>query len=73
MLFIKVVHRISYLTKQSQLINFVFNIALKVVLPNSKICVGEKLVLSNSIFSMLTKLFRSVQRSLLYKGQWRKK
>ena len=50
-----------------------FTIALKVLLPNSKICVSEKSVLSNSVWSMLTKLFRSVQRSLLHKGQWRKK
>ena len=56
-----------------KLIIFVFTIALKVVLPNSKICVSEKSVLSDSVWSMLTKLFRSVRRSLLYKGQWRKK
>ena len=56
-----------------KLIIFVFTIALKVVLPNSRICVSEKSVLSNSVWSMLTKLFRSVRRSLLYKGQWRKK
>ena len=56
-----------------KLIIFVFTVALKVVLPNSKICVSEKSVLSNSVWSMLTKLFRSVRRSLLCKGQWRKK
>ena len=56
-----------------KLIIFAFTIALKVALPNSKICVSEKLVLSNSVWSMLTKLFRSVRSSLLYKGQWRKK
>ena len=56
-----------------KLIIFVFSFALKVLLRNSKICVSEKSVLSNSVWSMLTKLFRSVQRSLLYKGQWRKK
>ena len=56
-----------------KLIIFVFSFALKVVLPNSKICVSEKSVLSSSVWSMLTKLFRSVRRSLLYKGQWRKK
>ena len=56
-----------------RLIIFVFTTALKVVLPNNKICVSEKSVLSNSVWSMLTKLFRSVGRSLLYKGQWRKK
>ena len=56
-----------------KLIIFVFSFALKVVLPNSKICVSEKSVLSSSVWSMLTKLFRSVRRSLLCKGQWRKK
>ena len=56
-----------------KLIIFVFSFALKVLLRNSKICVSEKSILSNSVWSMLTKLFRSVQRSLLYKGQWRKK
>ena len=56
-----------------KLIVFVFSIALKFVLPNSKICVSEKSVLSKSVWSMLTKLFRSVRRSLLYKGHWRKK
>ena len=56
-----------------KLIIFVFSIALKVVLPNGKICVSQKLVLSNSVWSMLTKLFRSGRRSLLYKGQQRKK
>ena len=56
-----------------KLIIFAFTIALKVALPNSTICVSEKLVLFNSVWSMLTKMFRSVRRSLLYKGQWRKK
>ena len=56
-----------------KLIIFVFTIALKVVLPNSKICVSEKSVLPNSVWSMLTKLFRIGQHSLLYKGQWRGK
>ena len=56
-----------------KLIIFVFTISSKVVLPNSKFCVSEKWVLSNSVWSMLTKLFRNVRRSLLYKGQWRKK
>ena len=56
-----------------KLIIFVFIIALKVVLPNSKICVSEKSVLSNRVWSMLTKLFSNVRRSLLYKGQRRKK
>ena len=35
--------------------------------------VSEKSVLSNGVWSMLTKLFRSVRSSLLYKEQWRKK
>ena len=56
-----------------KLIIFVFSFALKVVLPNSKICVSQKSLLSNSEWSMLAKLFRSVRRSLLYKGQWRRK
>ena len=43
-----------------KLIIFVSTTALKVVLPNSKVCVSEKSVLSNSVRSMLTKLFRSV-------------
>ena len=33
----------------------------------------EKSVLSNSVWSVLTKLFRSVRHSLLCKKQWRKK
>ena len=37
-----------------KLIIFVFYIVLKVALSNSKICVSEKLVLSNSVWSMLT-------------------
>ena len=52
---------------------FVFSFALKVILPNIKICVSKKSVLSNSVWSMLAKLLRSGWRSLLYKGQWRKK
>ena len=52
---------------------FVFSFGLKVVLPNSKVCEREKSVLSKSLWSMLTKLLRSVPRSLLYKGQWRKR
>ena len=71
-------HRISWQNKFCwlfivKLIIFVFSLALKVVLPNSKVCVSEKLVLSNNLWSMLTKLLRSVWRSLLNKGQWRKK
>ena len=56
-----------------KLIIFVFPFALKVVLPNSKTCVSKKSVLPNSVWSMLTELFTSLRRSLLYKGQWRKK
>ena len=52
-----------------KLIIFVFPFALKVVFPNSKSCVSEKLVLPNSVWSMLTELFTSLRRSLLYKGQ----
>ena len=37
----------------AKLIIFVFTIALKVVLPSSKICVSEESVLSNSLWSML--------------------
>ena len=48
-----------------KLIIFVFTIALKVVLSSSKIFVSEKSVLSNSVWSMLTQLFRNVRRSLL--------
>ena len=63
------VHKTKSIMK---LIIFVFSVVLKVVLPNSKIFVSEKLVLLNNVWSMLTKLFRSVRRSLLYKGQWKK-
>ena len=48
-----------------KLVIFVFSFALKVVLPNSKTCVSEKSVWSNSVWSMLTKLLRGVRRSLL--------
>ena len=64
------VHRTKSIVK---LIIFVFSFALKVVLPNSKVCISEKSVLSNNLRSILTKLLRSVRRSLLFKGQWRKK
>ena len=40
--------------------------------PNSNVWVSEKPVLSNKFWSVLLKQLRSVQRSLLYKGQWRK-
>ena len=45
-----------------KLMILVFSIALKVVLPNSKICVPEKSVVSNSVWSMLPKMFRSVRK-----------
>ena len=63
-------HRTKSIVK---LIIFVFYFALKVVLPNIQVCLSEKLVLSTSLWSMLTKLFRSVRLSLLYEGQWSKK
>ena len=54
----------------AKLIFFFF--ALKVVLPNSKVCVSEISVWSNSVWSILTRLLRNVQCSLPYKGQWRR-
>ena len=57
----------------AKLIIFVFSCALEAVLPNSKVYVSEKSVLSKSLWSTLTKLLRSVRRSLLYKGHWREK
>ena len=57
----------------AKLIIFVYSFALRVVLPNSKICISKESVLSNSVWFMLAKLLRSGWRSLLYKGQWRKK
>ena len=51
----------------------VLSFVLKVVLPNNKFYVSAKSVLPNTLWSMLTKLLRSVRRSLLNKGQWRKK
>ena len=56
-----------------KLIIFVFTIALKFVLPNSKICVSEKSVLSHSVWYILTNMFRSLRGSLLYKEQLGKK
>ena len=44
-----------------KLVIFVFSFALKAVLPNSKTCVSEKLVWSNSVWSMLTELLRGVR------------
>ena len=43
-----------------KLIIFMFSFALKAVLPNIKVCVSKKSVLSNYLWSMLTKLLRSV-------------
>ena len=56
-----------------KLIIFVLSFVVKDESPNSNIWVREVSVLSNNLWSILLKLFRSVQRSLLYKGQWRKK
>ena len=55
-----------------KLIIFVFSFSLKAVVPNSKVSVSEKLILSNNLWFMLTKLLRSVRHSLRYSGQWRK-
>ena len=43
-----------------KLIIFMFSFASKAVLLNIKVCVSEKSVLPNSLWSMLTKLLRSV-------------
>ena len=56
-----------------QLIIFVLSLVVKDEFPNSNIWAREVSVLSNNLWSSLLKLFRSVQRSLLYKGKWRKK
>ena len=76
----KTIHKIGSLnllisrTKSiTKLIICVFSFALKVFLPNSKVYVSEKPVLSNNLWSRLTRRLRSVRWSLLYKGQWRKK
>ena len=52
---------------------FMLFFVLKAVLPNIKVCISQKLVLSNKLWSILTKLLRGMQRSLLYSGQWCKK
>ena len=52
---------------------FMLSFLLKTVLANIKFCVSQKLVLSNNLSSMLTKLLRGIQHSLLYREQWRKK
>ena len=46
---------------------------LKAVLPNSRVCVIEKPVSCSKLWSMLTKLLRSVRCSSLFKGKWRRK
>ena len=51
------VNRIKSIVK---LVIFVLSFVLKAVLPNSKVSVSEKLVRSNNVWSMLTKLLRSV-------------
>ena len=52
---------------------FVLSFAVKDEFPNSNVWVREEPVLSHNFWSILLKLFRSMQRALLYKGQWRKK
>ena len=56
-----------------KLIIFVLSFVVKDESPHSSIWAREVSVLSNNLWSISLKLFRSVQRSLLYKGQWRKK
>ena len=56
-----------------KLIIFVFSLALKVVLPNNKVCACEKSAFTNNVWSMLTKMLRSGRRLLLSKREWRKK
>ena len=56
-----------------KLIIYVLSFVVRDEFPNSNIWVREVLVLSNNLWSILRKLFSSMQRSLLYKGQWRKK
>ena len=53
-----------------KLISFVFSFVVKDEFP---IWVREVSILSNNLWSTLLKLFSSVQRSVLYKGLWRKK
>ena len=52
---------------------FVVSFVVKDELPNSSIWVKKMSVLSKNLGSVLLKLFRSVERSLLYKAQWKKK
>ena len=56
-----------------KLIIFVLSVKVSNEFPNSNVWFRELSVLSNNLWSILLKLFRSVQRSLLYKKQWRKK
>ena len=63
----------TWKTELNALSFVVLSFVLKVVLPNNKFYVSAKSVLPNTLWSMLTKLLRSVRRSLLNKGQWRKK
>ena len=63
----------TWKTELNALSFVVLSFVLKVVLPNNKFYVSEKSVLPNILWSMLTKLLWSVRRSLLNKGQWRKK
>ena len=52
---------------------FVLSFAVKDDFPNSNVWVREEPVLSHNFWSILLKLFTSMQRAILYKGQWRKK
>ena len=55
-----------------KLIIFVLPFVEKYEFANSNVWVPEVSALSNNLWSILLRLFRSVQRSLLYKGQSRK-
>ena len=55
-----------------KLIIFVLPFSAKYEFANSNVWVPEVSALSNNLWSILLRLFRSVQRSLLYKGQSRK-
>ena len=55
-----------------KLIIFVLPFSEKYEFANSNVWVPEVSALSNNLWSILLRLFRSVQRSLLYKGQSRK-
>ena len=66
-------HLVDRAKSMVKFIIFVLPIVVKDEFPNSNIWAKEVSVLSNNLWSILLKLLRTVQRSLLYKGQWRKK